>query len=366
MKGGAKPRRVALVIGQLSYGGAESQLYELARRLPPEYRPIVYCLSTSVEPYGNRLRDAGVMLRVIPSRGHFDPSRVWRLARLLRADRIDLVHAFLFIASTYAFLATRIYRRPAFISSARNCKFEPNPLRRWLIGRAFAASDAVVCNSAEMARFAASLYGVRKQQARVVYNGVDTQRFVPGGQRPATLRVGTVGRLEAQKNVEMFLDAALTVAARVPEARFEILGEGSQRASLERGIERRGLADRVCLAGTREGVAAFLQGLSPFWLTSDWEGTPNVVLEAMASGLPVLCTRVGGIPELVDDGHSGVLLEAGGDARLAEESLRLHAQPDVAAGLGRRAREVVQQRFSLTAMVETTLQVYQDSIREAS
>jgi hypothetical protein len=145
--------RVGLVIGQLTYGGAESQLFELARALtaksPPSAKPVVYCLSSSSEPYGSRLREAGVTLRVLPSRGSFDFSRVATLRRALREDGVSVVHAFLFLASGYAYLATRARRGVRLVTSARNCKPEPNPLRRAVLRRAFRASARVICNSRE-------------------------------------------------------------------------------------------------------------------------------------------------------------------------------------------------------------------------
>src|SRR5512141_2675746 len=137
MGSGTSKRRVGLVIGQLTYGGAEGQLFELARALAGFAEPFVYCLSASQEPYGPRLRDAGVPLRLLPSRGSFDLSRVLALRRALREDGIEVVHAFLFLASGYAFLATRGLARVRLVTSARNCKPEPNPVRRAVLRAAF-------------------------------------------------------------------------------------------------------------------------------------------------------------------------------------------------------------------------------------
>ncbi|MBI5506839.1 MAG: glycosyltransferase, partial [Deltaproteobacteria bacterium] len=161
--------RVGLVIGQLTYGGAESQLYELARGLARGREGqrgresacdvVVYCLSSKDEPYGARLRAAGVRVRTFEARGSFDFGRVVALARALREDRIEVVHAFLFLASAYTYLATRLSARIALVTSARNCKPEPHPLRRLLMRRALAASRRVVCNSREMERYAVAHYG---------------------------------------------------------------------------------------------------------------------------------------------------------------------------------------------------------------
>lgn len=357
-------RRVALVIGQLTYGGAEGQLFELARGLAAFADPVVYCLSGRDRPWGDRLRDAGIPLRVLPSRGSFDASRVLGLRRALAADGIEVVHAFLFLASAYAFLATRGRRGLALVTSARNCKLEPNPVRRALMRAAFRASARVICNSREMADFAAEHYAAPPDRTRVVLNGVDTARFGLERRAHEGLRIGTVGRVERQKNLDAFLDAAAIVRATRADATFEIVGDGSLRAHYEAEVARRGLAGVVTLPGTRADIPGFFSGLDQFWLTSDWEGTPNVVLEAMASGLPVIATRVGGTAEVIDDGSTGVLVDAGDAARVAAESLRLAADPGAAAALGARAAEAARSRFSIDAMVRATSAVYEDALAE--
>jgi len=350
--------RLGLVIGQLTYGGAESQLYELACGLAETADVTVYCMSTATEPYGKRLEQAGVRVRAIPALTRLDPTRVVRLAGLLRRDRIELVHAFLFIGSAYAYLATRLVSGVRLVTSARNCKLEPSAVRRAVLARAFRASDAVVCNSAEMARFAARHYGAPTDRMDIVYNGVDTARFAGSAPDPARRVVGTIGRIEAQKNLKLFLDAAVIVAARFPEARFAIVGEGSLRSELEERAAAAGLGAAVTFRGTTSDVPGFLGGLGQFWLTSDWEGTPNVVLEAMAAGLPVVATRVGGTPEIVEDGRTGLLVAPAQPEALADAAIRLWEGPERAEALSAAARRVATERFSLKAMIDSTHAVY--------
>ncbi len=354
-------RRLGLVIGQLTYGGAEGQLYELARALRDTHRVTVYCLSSAREPFGGRIEAAGVPVRVLENKRNLDPGRILGLARALREDRIEIAHAFLYIASAYAYLATRITRETRLVTSARNCKIEPSRLRRAVMRRAFRGSSAVVCNSRRMAEFAQEHYDVAPGRTHVVYNGVDTGRF--GGARATghgeAVRIGGIGRFEVQKNYPLFLEAAAAVHRRYPGARFEIVGEGPERARLESAIERLGLGGVVVLSEPREDIAAFLSGIDQFWLTSDWEGTPNVVLEAMAAGVPVVATAVGGTPELIEHGKNGVLIEAGDREALASNALALLGDPVRAAAMGRRAREEAASRFSLAAMVDATTGVYE-------
>lgn len=360
--GHAGRRRVGLVIGQLTYGGAEGQLFELARGLAAFADPVVYCLSSATEPYGSRLAEAGVRLRVLPSRGSFDLSRVKALRRAMVEDGVEVVHAFLFLASGYAYLATRGLRRVRLVTSARNCKPEPNVVRRAVLKAAFRASKRVLCNSREMARYAASYYGAPPDRTRVVLNGVDTARFRRPRPPHDGLRIGTVGRVEKQKNLRVFLDAAEIVLASRPDARFEIVGDGSLRPAFADEVQRRGLAYAVTLPGTRADIPGFFAGLDQFWLTSDWEGTPNVVLEAMAAGLPVIATGVGGTPEVLDDGVTGVLVEAGDVVGIARASLGLASDPVAAQAMGRCAAKAADERFSIAAMVRATADLYEEAL----
>jgi glycosyltransferase involved in cell wall biosynthesis len=356
----AQRMRVGLVIGQLTYGGAEGQLCRLAVRLRESCDVVVYCMSDATEPYGAQLRAAGVSLRVFPAFGSFDLTRVVRLARALRQDKIAVVHAFLFIASAYAYLATRIPGGARLVTSARNCKHEPNPVRRWLMIRAFRASEAVICNSREMAAFATEYYGAPEDRIHIVYNGVDCDRFRAERRAHEGLRIGTVGRIERQKNLDVFLEAAAGVAARIGDARFFVVGQGGERARLEEKRRTLGLADAVEFVGTTDDVPGFLAQLDQFWLTSDHEGTPNVVLEAMAAGVPVVATRVGGTAEILVDGETGILVDKGDVGAVIEAGIRLASEVAAAAKMSARARGEVEARYSVSAMVEATRQVYDE------
>jgi glycosyltransferase involved in cell wall biosynthesis len=364
-----KQRRIGLVIGALGFGGAEGQLYELARALHGRERIFVYCLSDRTEPYGPMLEKLGVMLRVLPARANFDVLRVLALARAIRSDRLDVVHAFLYIATAYAYLALLIVPRVALVSSARNCKPEPHPLRRAIMRRAFRRSRAVICNSREMARFAVDYYQAPPERVRVVYNGVDHERFAirrkASDRAGAAPIVGTVGRVEKQKNLDVFLDAAACLREAAPGARFEIVGDGSERPRLQTRAESMRMVDAVRFRGNSDDVAGFLGELDQFWLTSDWEGTPNVVLEAMAAGVPVIATKVGGTAEIVEHGRTGILVERGDARAICAAALDLVRDAGKAREVGERARAAVRERFSLERMAADTAAVYDSVVGQA-
>jgi len=353
-RGGAP--RVALVIGQLSAGGAESQLRLLASAaVERRFVPLVYCLSERVWPHGEALRDAGVPLRVIGG-GRLQRLRALRAA--LDEDRIDIVHAWLFVANAYAWLATA--GRP-LVTSARNCKRQGRVLDA-LNRRAFAASAAIVVNSRLVGDYIARVYGAPRRRLRVVLNGIDLERFSTKTTPLATAAptIVGIGRLVAQKNPALFVAAAAALRRHVAAARFRWIGSGPLRAQVARQIEAAGLGDCCVLEGERGDVEAALREADLLWLTSDWEGLPNVVMEAMATGVPVVATDVGGTRELFTSGREGILVAPGDLAGLVEGARQLLSDPAAYARAAAAAR-VRARDFAAERMVRNMEAVYREA-----
>ena len=349
------PLRVGMVIGQLSTGGAEGQLRVLCEGLDPAVATaVVYCLSETTEPYGPLLERAGIPVRVLAG-GRLGRIRALRAA--LAADGIDVVHAWLFIANAFAWAATR-FGGPPLVTSARNSKRSGRVLDA-LNRRAFADSTAIIVNSRQVGDYIAAVYGAPTDRITVVYNAIDLDRFQPPrAPRPAHApRVVMVGRLVAQKNPLLFVAAAAALRARLPAVRFQLIGDGPLRGAVERAAGEAGLTDVLELAGERHDVPALLQEADLFWLTSDWEGLPNAVLEAMAAGLPVVATDVGGTAELVDAGVEGYVVDAGDRDALVARSLEILSDTGRLAHMRLAARARAAQ-FGRSAMVQATQAVY--------
>jgi glycosyltransferase involved in cell wall biosynthesis len=353
-----RPARLGLIIGQLTAGGAEGQLWLLCRGLDrAAISPIVYCLSDQIEPYGPLITSAGVPLRIISGRRL---ARLQKLRRWLDADRIDVVHAWLFIANAYAWAANRGGGRP-LLTSARNCKRQGRVLD-WLNRRAFAASHAIVTNSLQVAEYIEREYGAPRRRIRIIPNGIDTERFHPRDGEAAEVAgpIVAAGRLVEQKNHALFLRAAAGLARLVPQAQFVIAGDGPLRSALEEQARQLGIADRVRFAGERRDIDTLLRAGSILWLTSRWEGMPNIVLEAMASGLPVITTDVGGVRELIRSGVDGFVVQegdAGAFVRHSQELLQPATRQLFAAAARARAEE-----FSTARMVSALSQLYDKTL----
>jgi len=375
------PRKVALVVGQLQLGGAERQLFELAVRLDPRrYEPVVVCLSEVSEPFGARLRERGVRVEVLRRATHRDPARAWRLARLLGREEPALMHSFLLVANAYAWMATGLTtlaggRRLARIASSRTCI---PPAGRWTLGlhaRAFRTADAVVANSQRVMEFTRDLYGVDESRFRIIPNGIDLPKVADARERAAVRRelgvpdnavaIGSVGRLAPEKNPSMLLEVMATLAARgasLPPMTLVLVGEGPERQTLARLAARPELANCVVLAGARADVPRVLGAFDLFVTASSTEGMPNAVMEAMAAGLPVVATRVGGTGEVMREEVEGFLVEAGDAAAMARRVATLVEEPETRLRLGAAGRARIERDFGVAAMVERTTALYDEVV----
>lgn len=361
----SEPASIGLVIGQLCHGGAERQLYELVRGIDQaRFRCHVYCLSDVVAPYGPMIERAGGVLRVLPRTRHMEAGRVRRLAHAFRQDGIRLAHAFLFQANAYAWVARRLARVPHLITSVRNCQ-GVGFVRDWANRFAFRASDAIVCNGEAVRTFVHDHYGAPARRCVVVYNGVDLTRFAPPVPEDAAASNGstsrlilTVARLVPQKDVSLFIEAAARLRAEYAGVRFAIAGDGPSRPDLERLAQARGLEGVVSFLGARSDVPELLRAADVFWLTSAVEGLPNVVLEALASGTPVVTRDVGACREIIRHGATGYLVGARDPEPFVRYTMPLLVDPVRARDMGRAGRAAAEQSFSLTQMVRAMERLY--------
>jgi len=350
-----RPWRIGLVIGQLSIGGAERQLTELVGRLDRErFEPFVYALAGGDDGFRPALAETGVPLRVVGSRGW---ARARLLAGALRRDGVELVHAWLYIANSYAWAARLLGVRVPLVTSARNCKSQGR-LHHVANAAAFRSSIRIVVNSARVGDYVARKYAAPRDRLSIVYNGVDTNRFCPAaanGYRPLT--VMTAGRFVPQKGPLLFLEAAVRLSRELPETRFVMLGDGPLRSAVAERVRAAGLEGRFELPGEQIETERWLRRADVFWLTSAWEGLPNVALESMASGVPVVAADVGGTRELFRSGVEGFLVRPGEAGEFVYYGGALLRDGELRSRMGRAARQRAGQ-FSVERMVRSMEAVY--------
>lgn len=364
---------VLYVIWSLQMGGAERVVFDLARSLDRKrFRPVVACLNFK-GALAAPLEAEGIPVYALDKKPKLDLGVLVRLARLLRRERVDIVHTHLWTSSFWGRLAAVLARVPVAIVTEHNLdtwRRAPHFVADRLLGR---ATDDWIFVSREVEAFYRERLGIPAERGRVVLNGVDTAPFaVPldradvrsrMGVAPEARVAGVVGRLEARKGHRYFLEAMRELGTRDPGARGLIVGEGKEKAALEAQSRSLGLGDTVRILGFWPDLAEALCAVDVFVLPSLMEGHPLAVLEAMAAGKPVVATDVGGNGEAVEDGLTGLLVPAADPAALANAIATLLGDPARAEAMGRAGRASLDRRFSLAAAVAANEETYRRAYR---
>ena len=314
---------------------------------------------------GRSLRASGVVCHRLGKRPGLDWRVVWRLAGLVRRRAIDLLHAHNEGAGLYAGLAGRLVRRPV-VTTRHGLSFGGSRYNRWLRRAAGLLSSRTVCVGRSVLELAREQDRLPPSRLRLIYNGVDTARFRPDPQARRRVRrelglgdepvLISVGRLAPEKDQGLLLLAAAVLEG----VTLLVVGEGPLRPRLERLAAELGVGERVRFLGERDDVEHLLAAAEVFVLSSRSEGVPKAVLEAMAAGLPVVATAVGGVPEVVVPGGTGLLVPGGRGEELVRAVAELLAHPARARAMGRAGRRRVEERFSLEAMLAAYAALYRE------
>lgn len=366
------PVSVCQLVHGLPIGGAEVLVDRLIRQLRARFRFIVVCLD-QVGELGERLAAESIPVVCLKRRPGFDWRCVQALHRLLESERIDVVHAHQYTPFAYG-IATRIFgRRPPVLFTEHGRFFPdyPNWKRKAFNSLLRRRSDRFVAVGHAVREALVNNEGLPRTRIQVVYNGIDLSRSQSEPCSPCQVReslgiakdaivVLTVARLDPIKDHRTALAAIARAVRQIPQLRYLIVGDGPQRESIEREITSLGLRDTVSMLGTRRDVNAMLSASDIFLLTSVSEGIPVTILEAMAAGVPVVATEVGGVPELVDDGVTGFLAPASDSAALADSIVRLCASAELRRSVAERARQRVASDFSQSTMIDEYARLYQE------
>ncbi len=365
---GAQPLTIQMVLPAMVIGGMETMVLALARHLIERgHRVGVTCLRTE-GPLAAAVRDAGIPLAVVPAPGaKANLIAAPGLREHFRRVRPDVVHAHSGAWGQSA-RAAHAARVPAFVHTAHGLDdAEPWHLPIW---RRIAAwqTDHVVCVSAPLVEYHHGVAGVPRARLSVIANGIDTDRFTPRAAEGRGHRVGVVARLVAGKNHARLLRAFCRVRGRIPDATLTIVGDGPLREALGELSRTLGVHDAVTFAGERTDMPTVYRQLDVCALSSDAEGTSMTLLEAMASGLPIVATAVGGTPALLDRGACGWLVPLDGQGRdeVAFADALFTALTDDAAAATRaaNARRRVVERYGEGAMTVAYEHLYHQVLME--
>jgi sugar transferase (PEP-CTERM/EpsH1 system associated) len=372
----AREVHIAHVVYRFDVGGLENGVVNLINRLPDGFRHSIVCLTDYTE-FAARVRRKGVAWYALGKQPGIDLSVYPKALRLLRQLAPDVVHTRNLaalecqLAAWFAGIKVRVHGehgRDVGDLDGSNRKYQ------WIRRLHRPVVSHYVAVSRDLQRYLEDAIGVPPRRISQIYNGVDSVAFRPAdGEReplpqpgfaaPGSFVIGTVGRVKAVKDQTTLAHAFVHLCAMLPDwkdrLRLVLIGDGPLRGACEDILRRAGIDAQAWLPGERDDIPGLMRAMDVFVLPSLAEGISNTILEAMASGLPVVATRVGGNAELVVDGLTGTLVRPADPLALAQAIRAYVEDPGLRLKAGREARARVQAQFSMDAMVERYLQLYQ-------
>lgn len=366
-----KKKKILQLIDGLNFGGAEVLLVDLVRGIKKSGYDVSVGYSTH-GPLEQRLLDLGISYKRLPRLGRIDPFLFIKICLLILREKPDIVHTHLFKSDLHGRLAARLCGVPVVVSTSHNNDVWA---RRFPLGQIYGMTakltDRVIAVSDEVREYQIQYTGISTEKIIVIENGVDVQRFSNQENaglairnelqiQPAAPVIGIIGRLQPQKDHSNFLNAAVHIRKNLPEARFVIVGDGPLREELMAQAQTLGLGSAVIFCGVRQDIPAVLAALNVLVISSKWEGLPVTLLEGLAARCPIVSTAVGGVPNVVMDGESALLVPSVDSSALAIAVLKILQSPSLAKSLVEAGFEKVNNQFSLDAMVAKILNLYRE------
>jgi len=362
------PPLVVHVIHRLDFGGLENGLVNLVNRMPADrFRHAIVCLAGFNPEFRERIQRSDVEVVSLGKKPGKDLGAYARMWRVLRRLAPSVVHTrnlgtidMQWIAAS-AGVPHRVHGEHGWEAS------DPGGRNQKALRIRRACRPVIhlyVPMSKDIERWLEKQVHVEPSRIRQLYSGVDVDRFTPAANASpfdgSAFTIGTVGRLDPVKNHEALLRSFAALSGRFPSLRLTIVGDGPLRSSLQATSSALGVAGLISFTGARNDTPELMRTFDLFVLPSVNEGISNTILEAMATGLPVVAARVGGNPELIADGVTGRLYDLTDPAALKRALLPYLTDPAECRTHGAAGRERVMQNFSLDAMVRRYLDLYDE------
>ncbi len=352
--------RIAWVIPTLKTGGTEVQLVRLMEGLADEFELTLICTRVEGALIGDARR-AGAWVRTLGLRSGWDPRTAPRLLKAFRRHTPDVVHSCLFGFDWHALHAARRANVKACVTGRRELAVWQKARHRWFLARANRLTDGILANSRAVREDVIAREGVAPEQVQVIYNGVNADAFLPQQPQPdlrARFRlpqdkkiIGMVANFSAVKDHHFLLEVVDRLLSQRNDLHFLLVGAGPLREGIAARIQRRGWDACCTIRSTATEMADLYGAMDISILCSQREGFPNALMESMAAGLPVVAPAVGGIPELVKDGQTGLLLSDRNPDAMTAAILQLLAQPERARSMGAQGAARIREHFGVQRMV---------------
>lgn len=360
---------VLQLVEGFSFGGAEKKLLELVDNMDRKRFSTVVCSLGLGDALREQFEQLDAQVIVLPRHRRVDPTLLVRLYRLIQEKRIDVVMTTLFHADVMGALIGKLAGAKAVF--AWETISHPKWLtwwRYWAYRFAIQFADQVIAVSQATGNWLSERRGISPSKVSLIPYGVDLKLYNKQAQKAVRRElgikeddpvVGMTSRLTEQKGHIYLVEAAEEIVERFPNCRFVIAGDGELRSFLEKAVAERNLASNFLFLGFRHDLHRLFSAFDVFTLPSLYEGLPNVVLEAMATSLPVVATPVDGTKEAVVDGETGILVSVKQPDKLARAIVRLLENPDLAERMGKSGRQRVEKMFSLEKQVSSFESLYE-------
>ena len=360
------PIKLAILLQDLEFGGTQRYVVNLLKYLNRDrFSPELWLLRGGDDMLPPAKETGVKIVRFSNSLHVVSPFSLFKLMFRIIQSKPQVLYTLTVVPNIWGRLFGRMGRIPVVVSGYRNIIAEPFERYLWRL------STRIICNAEAGRHFLVREFSANPEHIAVIPNAVDTAHFSPDDNlKSPDPTILYVGRLVDQKNPLNLLKAFKLVEKKVPEARLIIIGDGRLRNKLQRFIASHSSTSHLStskvqlLPGTAD-IATYLRNAWVFALASEYEGSPNVVIEAMSSGLPVVSTRVGGVPELVQNHKTGLLVEPGDFHGLATALTTLLTDEPQLKAMGRKSREIAMDIHSLKKAAHNTEQLLLDAVDTA-
>ena len=352
--------KIIQIMPEFGLAGAEVMCEALCYELAAAgHRVIVVSMYDYHSPITERLESAGIEIRYLNKKSGLDLSMIGKMRRLFRAERPDVIHTHRYVMQ-YAIPAAILARVKRRVHTVHNVADQEVGRSARMLNRIFYRCFSVtpVALSERVKQTVVELYSLKEEKVPVVLNGIDLSACMPkeGYEAKGDFTVLHIGRFSEQKNHLCLLEAFEKLHRAHADARLQLIGDGERREEIERFIAEHGLGDCVALLGLQSRVHSYLHDADVFVLPSLYEGIPMTLIEAMGTGLPIVASRVGGVPDMIADGEQGLLCEPSAE-HVAACLERLYTDESLRERLGAAALEGAE-RFSSRTMAQRYSEIY--------
>lgn len=353
------PIKIMFLIWSLDLGGAEQVVMNLAKGLDRKlFEPVVCCLNEKGR-YADQIEPLGIKVIALQKKPGLDPFIIFKLIYTFKQENIRLIHTHLFTSNFWGRIAAALVRIPV-VSTEHNLDTWKNRFHFWADRWLAKTNKRMIFVSESVRDFYHQKLISLNGKAKVLYNGIDLAKFKNKEFKRHVEIIGIVGRLVPQKLHQDFIDAIEILKGKGKHVTGLIVGDGPLRKKLEEQVLKKKLTDHIKFSGFVTHMDEVYQMMDLFVLCSSREGFPMTILEAMASGVPVISTNVGGVSECIQEGENGLLVPSGKPNLLAEAILKIIENKELRKKIVLNARKQIEEHFNLDKMIGEHQVLYQE------